>query len=193
MGVEYALVMYADDPGFLPTKDQLRAVASVFLDAAIIDEAEYRRLDASIDRFYPDNPEPVEVRCDGDDDDPDTFDAFEYAPTGTGSFPGFRITYLEASDDPGAIIPLQLELHKAPECMRPAGRTPFDARDVQSRFVIAMIQVNSEMAPARGWWGKQEPDIDSETGNLVNPEIQALVSRLGDVLGVRVAAELSAQ
>jgi hypothetical protein len=169
MGIDYRTIIFADDPDFVPTRDQLHGIAATFLETAIIDERECRRLNRKIDSIKSDD-----------------LYSLGYTPNGTGAFPGFKATKLVGGwmpvDKVGPILPLSLKLFDEAETMEDWGAH-------KSRFIIAMVQVNGYRVPEDGWWAKPVAEIEGD--EIVNLEIKDLCAKLTQVLGVPVLAEFT--
>jgi len=62
MGIDLSFAVYVNDDSFVPTKQQLRDIASVLKKLNIIDAQVYKQLDERINAFYPESALPVVVK-----------------------------------------------------------------------------------------------------------------------------------
>ncbi len=120
MGTAISFAIYVEDEGFVPTRPQLRGIASIFLDAGIVDAAAYKVLDESILAAYQDNTSPVKVK----NTSPDEPDAIGYKIQ---QFPFF-----DSSNKTGRLEYQFIEVYSEPHAISPVD-------GVATRLVIASV------------------------------------------------------
>jgi hypothetical protein len=152
--------IFVRDPNFVPKKQQLRGVATIFKDVGIVNDDGYKALDDDINLYYPDSPDAVVIR--GEEGD-----AFSYDLASPRAFPFFDV-----SNDIGQLGTQMMIIYREPHCMDPYVGTE------ETRFIMASVDHD------RSWDDAWR--FDMERGMRSNPVIRQLQAKLEALLGTLV-------
>jgi hypothetical protein len=92
MGIDLSFAVYVSNDSFIPTKQQLRGIASILRGLNIVDMQVYKQLDDNINVFFPEGTSPVVVKDEQSGKYSDIFFPSDHFPYRINKFPFFDVS-----------------------------------------------------------------------------------------------------